>query len=135
MIYRVVLAPVTQKQLRKAPRHVVVKLQAWVEAVETQGLEEVRKVPGFHDEPLHGKRKGQRSIRLSKAYRAIYKVDSNSEAEFVSIEKGGKIVSPERAARYARLLGYSEAQFVRLALQALVEEAGLELTVQVAEKA
>jgi len=32
----------------------------------------VRKIPGHHDEPLKGSRRGQRSIRLSKSYRAIY---------------------------------------------------------------
>ncbi|MFK5953716.1 MAG: hypothetical protein QM498_11705, partial [Desulfobacterium sp.] len=40
--------------------------------VETFGIEEIRVVPGYHDEPLRGNRAGQRSIRLSKAYRAFY---------------------------------------------------------------
>ena len=48
------------------------KLAFWIEAVAHQGLKEVRKIPGYHDEPLRGKRAGQRSIRLNKAYRAIY---------------------------------------------------------------
>jgi proteic killer suppression protein len=52
--------------------HVARKLQAWIEGVEHQGLMNVRKIPGYHDEPLKGKREGQRSIRLSRAYRAIY---------------------------------------------------------------
>jgi hypothetical protein len=30
------------------------KLMAWVEAVEEDGLEATRRVPGFHDEPLRG---------------------------------------------------------------------------------
>ena len=38
---------------------------AWIEDVGHRGLSEVRKLPGYHDEPLHGVRKGQRSIRLS----------------------------------------------------------------------
>ncbi len=29
-------------------------------------------IPGYHDEPLKWERTGQRSIRLSKAYRAFY---------------------------------------------------------------
>jgi proteic killer suppression protein len=41
-----------------------------VGAVERVGLEETRKVPGFHDEPLKGKLEGGRSIRLNYAYRA-----------------------------------------------------------------
>lgn len=54
-----------------------------------------------------------------------------SRSHLCDIEKGRKTVSPARAAQFARDLGYSEAQFVRLALQALVEEAGLGLTVHV----
>ena len=32
---------------------------------------------GFHDEPLRGQRHGQRSIRLNRAYRAIYVISSD----------------------------------------------------------
>ena len=42
--------------------------------VETSGLAKVMKSPGFHDEPLKGERKGQRSVRMNKAYRLIYHV-------------------------------------------------------------
>ncbi len=60
------------KDLRKIPHFIVEKFRAWVVAVETDGLYAVRKLPSFHDEPLKGQRLGQRSIRLNKAYRAIY---------------------------------------------------------------
>ncbi|SMF47662.1 hypothetical protein [Pseudobacteriovorax antillogorgiicola] len=53
-----------KKQLRKVPNYVQSKLMYWVSQVQDYGIEEVRKIPGFHDEPLKGKRKGQRSIRL-----------------------------------------------------------------------
>ncbi len=66
------------KGLSKLPTHVAVKLLAWVEAVEHEGIEQVRRVPGYHDEPLKGRREGQRSIRLSRAYRAIYRIDAQS---------------------------------------------------------
>ena len=75
------------KQLRKVPRHIVVKLQAWVEAVEHQGLQEVQRIPGFHDEPLQGRRWGQRSIRLSRAYRAIYVIREARRISEVQIEE------------------------------------------------
>jgi len=65
------------------------KLAAWVESVETTGLESVRQVPGYHDEPLKGNRRGQRSIRLSLAYRAIY-IIRNEQMEFVSVEEVNK---------------------------------------------
>lgn len=61
-----------ERQLRKLPDFVVAKLLAWAKSVELKGLREIRKIPGYHDEPLKGDRKGQRSIRLSKSYRAIY---------------------------------------------------------------
>lgn len=41
--------------------------------VEAVGVREVRKRPGYHDEPLRGWRKGQRSVRLNQAYRLIYR--------------------------------------------------------------
>lgn len=44
-----------------------------------------------------------------------------------------KSVSLTRATFVARTLGYSEKQFVRLALQELVDEAGLKLVVKVEE--
>ena len=62
----------------------------WVEAVELRGLEEIRKIPGYHDEPLHGLRKGQRSIRLNRSYRAIYVVKSSRTVEFVNVEEVNK---------------------------------------------
>jgi proteic killer suppression protein len=86
VIRSVVIADSAQKQLRKVPRHVAEKLADWALAFEAYGLEEIRKVPGYHDEPLKGKRAGQRSIRLSRAYRAIYVV-SQGTLEFVSVEE------------------------------------------------
>ena len=47
------------------------------------------------------------------------------------IEKGRKFVSPARAARFAKILKRSPEQFVRLALQDEVNEAGLKLRVDV----
>jgi len=66
--------------------YVAEKLADWALAVEAYGLEEIRKVPGYHDEPLKGKRAGQRSIRLSRAYRAIC-IIAHGALEFVSVEE------------------------------------------------
>ena len=54
-----------------------------------------------------------------------------SRSHLCDIEKGRKSVSLARAAQLAKTLGYSEKQFVRLALQELVDEAGLKLVVKV----
>jgi proteic killer suppression protein len=89
MIHRVEISRLAAKQLRKVPRHIVNNLMIWVTAVEQDGLEGVRKVPGYHDEPLKGDRIGQRSIRLSRAYRAIYEITGDTAA-FVSIEEVSK---------------------------------------------
>jgi transcriptional regulator with XRE-family HTH domain len=55
-----------------------------------------------------------------------------SPSHLCDIERGRKVVSPERAARFAKILGRPEPQFVRLALQGLVDEAGLRMKVDVA---
>ena len=47
------------------------------------------------------------------------------------IEKRRRGVSVERAAQWAKLLGYSPEQFVQLALQAQLDAAGLRLKVAV----
>ena len=54
-----------------------------------------------------------------------------SASHLCDIEKGRKVVSPERAARFAKILGRSPEQFVRLSLQELVDEAGLRMRVNV----
>ena len=52
-------------------------------------------------------------------------------AHVCDIELGRKSVSPSRAARFAKRLGYSERQFVRLALQDLLEREGVRMKVTV----
>jgi transcriptional regulator with XRE-family HTH domain len=54
-----------------------------------------------------------------------------SRTNLSDIEHGRRGVSVERAAHWAELLGYDQAQFVRLALQAQLDEAGLPLLAQV----
>ena len=73
------------------------------------------------------------SIRLAddvsqSAYAKKLKI---SATHLCDIEKGRKVVSPERAARFAKILKYSEEQFVRLALQALIDQSGLKMYVDV----
>jgi transcriptional regulator with XRE-family HTH domain len=81
-------------------------------------------------------------VTLGKLIEAIRLGEEVSQAEFAKhlkisrshlndIEKGNKAVSPERAARFAKALGHSEERFVELALQSLVDEAGLKLKVAV----
>lgn len=86
MIRAVELSAVAQKQLKRLPLFIVISFQNWVEDVEERGLNEVRKIPGYHDEPLRGELKGYRSIRLSKSYRAYYRIIQDS-IQFVRVER------------------------------------------------
>jgi antitoxin HigA-1 len=54
-----------------------------------------------------------------------------SRSHLCDIEHGRKSVSLPRAVKFARTLGYPEDQFVRLALQGMVEEAGLNMHVKI----
>ena len=54
-----------------------------------------------------------------------------SRSHLCDIEKGRKVVGAARAARIAKILGYSPESFVALALQAQIREAGLKLNVTV----
>lgn len=75
-----------KKNLHNIPLPIKKKLFTWVAAVEERGLYEVRKIPGYHDEPLKGDREGQRSIRLNKKWRAIYRI-MNKKIQFLLIEE------------------------------------------------
>jgi toxin HigB-1 len=86
---RVIWGRGVDKQLRRVPEVIVRKFRLWVALVEESGIREVRKRPGFHDEPLHGDRVGQRSVRLNRAYRAIY-VEAKGELELVEVVEVNK---------------------------------------------
>lgn len=86
MIRTVKISKNAKKDLKKVPAFIVTKLQTWIGMVETVGIRQARKVKSFHDELLKGQRKGQRSIRLNKAYRAIYSECENGDIEFNYIE-------------------------------------------------
>ena len=89
-IRRVIISKNAEDNLRWLPKHIALKLDAWVESVTVNGLNDTRKIPGFHDEPLKGSRKGQRSIRLSKSYRAIYVICDNAKIEFIEVREVNK---------------------------------------------
>jgi hypothetical protein len=61
-----------EKDLKRVPKPILIKLRRWVGDVESVGLEEVRKVRAWNDHTLHGDRKGQRAIYLNLQWRAVY---------------------------------------------------------------
>jgi hypothetical protein len=66
-VIRDVQLSVPEKVLAKLPKQVLVKLHLWITLVGEHGVEEVRKIPGYHDKPSLGRRAGQRSIRLTSS--------------------------------------------------------------------
>jgi transcriptional regulator with XRE-family HTH domain len=81
-------------------------------------------------------------LTLGGLIEAMRQAEATSQVEFAQklgiskqhlcdIEKGRKFVSPERAAKFARILGHSERSFVALALQDIVNQGGLKLKVHV----
>ena len=74
-----------EKQLEAVPPYIAQKFQYWVALVEVVGIRHVRQSKGYHDEPLKGQRLGQRSIRLNRAYRAIYVKRESGELEFLEV--------------------------------------------------
>jgi len=71
-MWKVYWSKSVDKDLDRLPEFILQKFRAWVVAVERDGMAAVRKLKGFHDEPLRGNRAGQRSVRLNRAYRVIY---------------------------------------------------------------
>lgn len=74
-----------EKDLDKVPEFIRVKAMFWINLVESLGLAEIRRRPGYHDEPLKGTRQGQRSVRLNKAYRLIYR-ETRGQVEILLLE-------------------------------------------------
>lgn len=63
------------KGLRRTPRPVLVRYEAWKRIVELEGPAGLRLIKGFHDEALKGPWQGYRSSRLGLQWRVIYKVE------------------------------------------------------------
>lgn len=81
------ITKLAQKQLAKAPLHIRQSFVAWAESVERVGLVESRLTTGRHDEPLSGRRQGQRSVRLNKQWRAIYEVSATGQIILVEVKE------------------------------------------------
>jgi proteic killer suppression protein len=79
-----------EKQLNKIPKYIKEALYLWAATVHKIGIEEVRKIKGYHDEPLLGERCGQRSIKLNRSYRAIYEQSDDNELILISVVEVNK---------------------------------------------
>lgn len=85
-------------------------------------------------------------LTLAGLLMAIRQGEEMSQVEFAKslgisrqylcdIEHGRRTVSPKAAAAFAKMLGYSPQQFVRLCLQDLVNRDGLKLKIDVRDAA
>ena len=74
------------------------------------------------------------SIRLCDEYSQIEfaRLLGISKSHLCDVEKGRKSVSPGRAVRWAKILGYPQRQFVRLSLQQMLDRDNIDLEVKVA---
>ena len=82
---KVVYSKFAEKQLKKLPIYIKEALFIWELSIARMGIEETRKLKGYHDEPLKGTRLGQRSIRLNRSYRAIYEENRERDLVLISI--------------------------------------------------
>lgn len=84
-------------------------------------------------------------LTLGKLLWAIRQADDISQIDFANklkitkqhlcnIEHERKKVSPKLAAKYAVLLGYPSEQFIKLSLQNLIDEEGLNFYIEVHKK-
>jgi|GEM_PF-165950 len=74
-----------EKQIGKLPKHIAETYFTWVRSVQFEGIRAVRKLPGYHDEPLKGSRTGQRSVRLSRSCRVIYEETDSGDLLLIGV--------------------------------------------------
>lgn len=79
-----------EKKLDRIPDHIRDALYFWQSQIHRIGLLEVRKIPGYHDEPLKGHRSGERSIRLNRSWRAIYQESPNGQITIIKVQEISK---------------------------------------------
>lgn len=90
-IFQVTVAARVIRVLERLPAHITLSLQEWIDSVQVEGLHKTRKIPGYHDEPIKGKeRRGQRSIRLNRSWRAFYRMDETGIIHFIEIVEVNK---------------------------------------------
>lgn len=85
--YKVYATKKAIRDLKRAPLQIKERFQVWVDAVETVGMNQLRRRAGLHDEPLRGNRAGQRSVRLNRQWRIIYCENEQNDLVVVRVEE------------------------------------------------
>jgi len=81
----VVLNNKVEKELKKLPKHILFQFDLWVEIIETDSLQAMRRINGYRDHALKGDRKGQFSSSLSRSWRIIYSLDKKINLILVEV--------------------------------------------------
>lgn len=71
------------KIIKRVPVWIAKEYETWKDLVYRHGPGILKQYPGYHDEGLKGKRKGQRASRLNRQYRVIYIVESEIVTVYV----------------------------------------------------
>jgi len=71
------------KSIKTIPLHIRKEYEIWKRIVELQGVQGLKEMKGYHDEPLKGEWKGCRSSRLSLKWRVIYMAEKEQLAVYV----------------------------------------------------
>jgi proteic killer suppression protein len=74
-----------EKDLRRLPRNVLILFGEWIETIEIDGYDEMKKIKGYRDHALKGKRLGQRSSSLTYSYRVIYEYKSEKNIKIIEV--------------------------------------------------
>jgi transcriptional regulator with XRE-family HTH domain len=104
---------------------------------------EKRKIKAIKDSEAALQRLTGGPLNIGRALSALRLSDEVSQAEFArrlkiprqhlnDIEKGRRSVSLEKAVSFAKALGQPEVVFIQLALQSMVDDAGLRVRVHIA---
>ena len=76
-----------EKALKKLPQEIVEKFIQWVDDIENDGWQSVKRVKKYRDHQLTGERNGQRAIKLNYSYRVIYSVAQDGVVHVIKVEK------------------------------------------------
>ena len=71
------------KSLKTIPLRIRKEYEIWKRIVELQGIQGLREIKGYRDEPLKGEWKGFRSSRLSLKWRVIYMAEKEQLEVYV----------------------------------------------------
>lgn len=74
-----------EKTAEYLPKHILKGIRDWIALVEDHGVAFMQFRGAYKDEALQGQRFGQRSIRLNRSWRLIYRRHTNNTVQIWEI--------------------------------------------------